>query len=393
MNTSPIHVCIVTTAHPIDDVRVNSKFALAFRQAGFRVSWVGPGHAFFDTAKYVRDGIEFLLAPPNRTRFDRVRSAARIRRLVPCIAGVDVYYCPEPDSAYLAVKLAKRNGAKVIVDIHEIYHGALLDRWLFGWRFEVVRKYVRRRIARICASCDLVAGVSASVLDPYFTNLSRRLIIRSCAPAWFGAGDTADVCGVGRPRFTLMHGKGAMERGTAFVLDALQIAAHEVSGISAVMFVAEEPASCAEGLRLAMMARVRSIEGNLDLRKRIPMRDMPDVLRTCDVGLIAYGRNLGVDSLPNRLFEYMSVGLPIVAPRYATEIAKIIESEKCGLLADFEDPKSIAAAIVQLRRDPALCREMGRRAREAFLARHNWEVEVRPLLARIHGWFPDRRVA
>jgi hypothetical protein len=28
-------------------------------------------------------------------------------------------------------------------------------------------------------------------------------------------------------------------------------------------------------------------------------------------------------------------------------------------------------------------REMGRRAREAFLARHNWETEVRPFLSGI----------
>jgi len=31
---------------------------------------------------------------------------------------------------------------------------------------------------------------------------------------------------------------------------------------------------------------------------------------------------------------------------------------------------------------------MGGRAREAFIKRHNWEVEVQPLIHRIRSWFP-----
>jgi glycosyltransferase involved in cell wall biosynthesis len=87
----------------------------------------------------------------------------------------------------------------------------------------------------------------------------------------------------------------------------------------------------------------------------------------------------------------MAVGLPIIAPSYAVEIAKIIEAEGCGLLADFEDPASVAEAILKLHRNPNLCRQMGQRAREAFEGRYNWEVELRPLLDRIISWFPDKR--
>lgn len=75
-----------------------------------------------------------------------------------------------------------------------------------------------------------------------------------------------------------------------------------------------------------------------------------------------------------------SIGLN---PIYSTEIKKIIEIEKCGLLVDFEDPSSVANAIVKLWQDPELCKQMGRRAREAFIARHNWDTEVRPLLEKI----------
>ena len=72
--------------------------------------------------------------------------------------------------------------------------------------------------------------------------------------------------------------------------------------------------------------------------------------------------------------------------RLTREIAKIIESEQCGILVDFEDPADIARAIMHLWKNPQICREMGQRAREAFLTRHNWEAEVRPVIDCIKKW-------
>lgn len=376
MSINP-HVCIVTTAHPVDDVRVNNKFAYGFRQAGFQVTWVGPGHAFFDQTSFNRHGINFVLAPPNRNRMDRVMSHRRIRRLASLVQDVDVYYAPEPDSAQLAVDLAKKNKARVIFDLHEIYHGALLDRWLMGMQLQPVRNYVQRKITRTCSKADLVVGVSAAVLKPYITADSPHMVIRSCAPSWFALAPAADTAERDRTLFTIMHGKSDFQRGTREVLEALKIVAGKVRNLRIIMF---SQSGDAENLVLKSLLQEMSITDLVDLRKGVPMQDMPEILRNCDAGLIAYGRNLGVDSLPNRIFEYMAAGLPVVAPSYATEIAKIIDSEQCGLLVDFEKPDSIAEAMMTLLNNRELCREMGARAKSAFLARHNWESEMMPLV-------------
>lgn len=387
-----IHLCILTTAHPVDDVRVNNKFAHAFKEAGFRVTWVGPGHSFFDATGYNRDGIEFVLAPPNRGRADRLLAPRRVARLARQVGAVDVYYAPDPDSARLALRLGRRNGARVIFDIHEVFHGALLDRWMMGRRLEWVRERVRRSISATCGRCSLVVGVNAKVLAAYTTAGPNVMVVRSCAPSWFAAGPPSDVCGEGRSAFTVMHGKCGRQRGTAEVLDAIARVARGAGGVRLVLFGGRDghdPDS--EWVR--GFAQAHSLDDVVDLRAGVPMQQVPGILRTCDVGLIAYGRGLGTDSLPNRLFEYMAAGLPIVAPTYSLEIARIIEAEGCGLLADFEDPQSIAEAIVRLRHEPALCREMGRRARAAFVARHNWEAEVQPVVDRIRSWYPVETMA
>lgn len=383
----PVHVCIITTAHAIDDMRVNHKFADAFRAAGFRVTWVGPGHANYDIKEYNQHGIDFVLGHPLKTRLDRLLASHRIRPIVEKVAKADVYYAPDPDSAQLALMLAKKNGAKVIFDIHEIYHGALLDRWLLGLRINPIRKFMRNHISRIAEQCDLVIGVSNTVLVQYASANVNKVVIRSCAPSWFAKGQPADVCNPKRKSFTIMHGKNHHSRGTMQVVDAAASSFRHIPELRIIMF--DSGYNNTNEISYSLLkSRIKElgVSNVIDLRPGIPMQEMPFVLQSCDVGIIAYGRNLGVDSLPNRFFEYMAIGLPIIAPSYATEIAAILKNEKCGMLVDCENPVDIAKAFIQLRRNPDMCREMGKRSRDAFLARHNWETEVRPVIDWIQKW-------
>lgn len=381
-----IHICIVTTAHPVDDVRVNHKFARSFLNAGFRVSWVGPSHAFFDLKKCNLNNIEFFLTPPIRNRADRLLSHRKIQIIAEGVSKVDVYYAPDPDAAQIAISLAKKNSAKVIFDIHEIYHGTLLDRWLFGFRLDFIREFMRKWIERIASKCDLVIGVSESVLASYITNKVESMVVRSCAPSWFCTNKTNDIHGEQRTAFTVIHGKSDFGRGTLQAVEAAALCLKQVGDLRIVMF--ESVKNMKNDTTHPLISRIKELGMNevIDIRPSIPMQDMPGVLQRCDAGLILYNRALGRDSLPNRIFEYMASGLAIIAPIYAREIVPIIRSEQCGLLVDCEDPAEIAKAIVQLSSNLKLCYEMGRRSQDAFLARHNWETEIRPVIACIQNW-------
>jgi len=380
-----IHIGILTSAHPIDDVRVNHKFAQTFIQEGFRVTWVGPNHRFSAPDPWREDRIEYRLFPRAEGRPGRLLAWRAVRRNAAPLAGVDVFYCPDPDAAAVAVRLAGEKKARVVFDIHEMYHEAMLSRWVKGLTGRVAAGIVRRQILRTCSRCDLVVAVNESVLKPYRQACADSLIVRSCAPAYFAQGLPADVCNPDKSTFTVMHGKADLWRGTDTVLEALRIARERLPRLRVIMFEA------AHGFdRESFVGRVATlqIDNIVDLRAAVPLGEMPAILRTCDAGLIAYARPLGADSLPNRLFEYMAAGLPVIAPEYSTEIARVLHEEGCGLTADFENPSSIAAAIVELSRVPDRCREMGKRAREAFVNRHNWQAEVKPLLDRIHHWVP-----
>jgi glycosyltransferase involved in cell wall biosynthesis len=303
------------------------------------------------------------------------------------LSAVHVLYAPDPDSARVAVRLAGKKRCRVIFDIHEMYHGALLSRWIRGPAAKIAGNLLQRQIRRTCSRCDLVMGVSHAVLEPFRQAHTENLVVRSCAPACFAQEPPADAGNPAKGAFTVMHGKADMYRGTDVVLEALHLARKRLPRLRSIMFdgtLRLSPGFGREAFRRRMAAL--QLEEVVDLRPAVSLREMPAILRTCDAGLIAYGRALGADSLPNRLFEYMAAGLPVIAPTYAKEICRILRDEECGVTADFEDPSSIAAVLVELAQNPEQCRRMGRRARQAFENRHNWEVEVQPLLRRIRGW-------
>jgi glycosyltransferase involved in cell wall biosynthesis len=320
----------------------------------------------------------------------RLMSHRVARRLASKLQDVDVYYCPDPDSAAIGTRLAKKQGARVIFDIHENYHlSRAMTHWGRGLHMQIFNHLVKLGITAICRRCDLVVGVNRHVLKPYLNAVRNLLVIRSCAPNWFGDIGVADVCGPCRKSFTLMHGKGASGRGTEIVLDAIRLAKPQIDGLRLIVFNIFTDQVDHYGERaFRQHLQKLGITECVDLLDPVSLRSMPPILQSCDAGLIGYGRGLGVGSLPNRLFEYMAVGLPIIAPSYSLEIAEIVGKERSGLLVDFENPQAIADAIINLHDHPIECKEMGQRGRTSFKERHNWEVEVAPLLENVYQWFP-----
>jgi len=85
-------------------------------------------------------------------------------------------------------------------------------------------------------------------------------------------------------------------------------------------------------------------------------------------------------SLPIKMFEYMSAGLPVIASDFPLW-REIIEGNDCGLCVDPLDPQAIADAIDHLVEHPEVARRMGENGRKAVVERYNWAVEEKKLIA------------
>lgn len=157
--------------------------------------------------------------------------------------------------------------------------------------------------------------------------------------------------------------------------------------VKAMEFISEK-----RGVRLQLLGKfvdrktensVRSLEGfsRVELLGWIPYRDIYKHLSRADIGLILFHPLPNhIEAMPNKLFEYMSVGLPIIASNFPLW-KEIVEGNECGLTVDPLNPKEIAQAIEYLLDHPELRQKMGENGRRAVLEKYNWENEAKKLLA------------
>jgi glycosyltransferase involved in cell wall biosynthesis len=95
-----------------------------------------------------------------------------------------------------------------------------------------------------------------------------------------------------------------------------------------------------------------------------------------------------LDSLPIKMFEYMSAGLPVIASDFPLWRG-IVQAHACGLCVDPEDPAVIAQAIAQVLADPAAAQAMGQAGQEAVHAHYHWPRAQAELLALYRSLLPS----
>ena len=87
-----------------------------------------------------------------------------------------------------------------------------------------------------------------------------------------------------------------------------------------------------------------------------------------------------VHSVPTKLFEYMAIGLPLIASDFETW-RSYVEPFECGILVDPRDVDQIVEAITWMISNPEASWEMGRRGRLAIEEKFNWSSEGARLVA------------
>ena len=80
-------------------------------------------------------------------------------------------------------------------------------------------------------------------------------------------------------------------------------------------------------------------------------------------------------SLPNKLFQYMAAGIPVVASDFR-QVREVVEGSGSGIVVDTTRPEAIARGIRRVLADPAEAAAMGARGRAAVEERFNWEASA-----------------
>ena len=277
----------------------------------------------------------------------------------------------EPAALYLASDLytlpalaaaARRHGARLVYDSRELY-GALdaaAGRPLVGgvWR-AVERRHVRRADAVVTVGDRIADRLAAAY------GIARPTVLYNAPEPSAGTADRealGRLLGLPADGRTVVLYQGLFRAGRG--LPALVEAARRVEGVRLALI--------GEG---ALEGEVRQRGADLGDRLAVHPFVPPDALRAltpgADVGaclIEPLTESLRL-SLPNKLFEYLDAGLPVVASPLP-EVRAVFDRAPAGLLADPADAGAVADAL-RLLLDPAARARLAAHS-SAALAPYTW---------------------
>ncbi len=252
------------------------------------------------------------------------------------------------------------SGRPFVYNIRDMYPDMALggeivqpSRWVEQW--EKMHRHALRRAARVIVLGDdmrdriLAKGVVAE----------RVVVVRDGAtfPASLPAEDDPMVREIrsGFPFVALHAGNLGFYGAWGTLLEAAELLRKENVGL---VFIGDGANRGALEAAAASRANVRFLPFR-------PAEQVPHVMRAGDVHIVTVRRGLEGVVVPSKIYGILAAGRPVLALADSrSDAARIVVESGCGLAVDPDDPVRVAAAILDLRGDPARLAEMGRRARE-----------------------------
>jgi colanic acid biosynthesis glycosyl transferase WcaI len=139
---------------------------------------------------------------------------------------------------------------------------------------------------------------------------------------------------------------------------------------------------CGDGVMKPAIEAAGAGLSNFHLIPLQPQERLQELLAMADLHLMPQSPDAADLVLPSKLSGMLASGRPVVAAcRSGTEIAEIVGH--CGIVVAPDDGQGLANAVAALADDPALRRDLGRRAREIAEARFERDTTLR----RVFGPF------
>jgi len=132
--------------------------------------------------------------------------------------------------------------------------------------------------------------------------------------------------------------------------------------------------------------RIHDLIDKLDVRSMVsfegfkPMGVLQNYFEISDIGIIPHLKSEQTDnSYPNKLSQYMLMGVPIIASN-CDSIKNIIETCGTGLIFESQNAEELAQKIRQLYNNPKSREKFGHNGKIAAQERYNWSFNSRNLI-------------
>ncbi len=323
-----MRVCVITNAHPPDDIRIIKQLK-TLKKIAEEVHYIAP-NGYFGLS-----GIRYH-SIPRYNRMSRFVHAGRIIFRKALEIDADVYHFHDPDLLPIGHKL-KKHGKKVIYDSHENYPEVIKVK---GWIPRVFRPIVSRLFKmyeeRVVANLDGVVAVTENVCER-FSKFTHCVVIPNYPDPEDFKGIVKKERNDNEVRFIYM-GSIDIDRAIKEMLEAFSIVANKHDNVKFTMI----GNIYSRKLKNIIMSYADNYE-NFEYIPFMPHEKVFQKVAEHDIGmLVIKGGNLSKEiSSPVKMFEYIYLGLPIIASDFSYW-RKILDKSPCALYVNPDDPEDIA---------------------------------------------------
>jgi glycosyltransferase involved in cell wall biosynthesis len=263
---------------------------------------------------------------------------------------------------WLGARLA---GARLVYDSHELAASVPYRERGWAWFVTMIERAAVPRCAAVITVSD---GIAERLKEAYRLPVLPTVVRNVSDLRMVGAGGLRQMLGLGADVPLVLHqGAPAPDRGCEILIDAVA----RLDGVQLVFLGDPEPGY---GEALAVRIRDSGIAERVSVLSSIPLTELLACTAEADVGVTLLQDTCENHrlALPNKLFEYIAAGVPVVASALP-ETQRLVEAYGIGWCTRPDDPDAVAAALrsaLESRGDLALRDRLARAAAEL-----RWQVE------------------
>lgn len=373
-------VCIVTSVHPDFDARV-WRHATGLAALGIKVHLVCPwdvkqGEVIEDVHLHPFRRVTHRLARPLLIPLRMMPTVLSLLSAVRLVHFHDIDILP-----YMALLALFK---PVVYHVHENYPEEMLVRSyrllpnaIRPFLFHLVRtgQWIFSNVIRN------VVLVVPSQRDDFRGSRLRIICMWNYASRDLGKGRREDY----RQRKNVISFPGSQyhENGSLILL---HIASEVKKRVPDVIFRVTDRFHGAESFRQTFLyERNRlQLQDTVGLVPNVPAPRIMDELNLARVGVnVALPVPKSIRAMPNKLFEYMAAGIPVVSFDYPYP-RSVIEDARCGALVKPGHIIEFADRIVELLGNADVASQLGDNGARSFSEKYNWDAQLVEMLEYYH---------
>jgi O-antigen/teichoic acid export membrane protein len=288
----------------------------------------------------------------------------------------DLYHAHDVNALTACYCVARLRRRPVIFDAHE------LPLYEFDRVCRPLRRLLWRGLSHLLARCAGIITVSPAIMQEMRTRyaVDALTLVRNIPP-YQAPGPSERLrqhCGLSATtRIALYQGNLQADRG----LDLLVRAARFLAAGQVIVLMGRAVGQTGEQLQALIASE--GVAGQVRILPAVPYAELGAWTASADVGLLlfapAFSANIRL-CLPNKLFEYLMAGLPVLATPLEA-VSEVLHATRAGQVVAALTPADIGAELNALLADDARRAQLRANALQAARTQLCWEQERRQLTA------------